>query len=193
MKPKRKSTKLSPTEQKTKRMEKKKCYTEEEIAKAVQLARELLESGNKKAALGYAETAVEMVPQSSANAEPFEFLGEVLIELSEPSCAYRVFQQAVERRRNVPPENYQLGEEAKFLWLGQLSEDEESEGWYLQGISTLENIINNKNTMEEDDGDSLRKIVHEKLCNCYCNLIELYLTDLWYVFLLRICAFAKME
>lgn len=68
----------------------------------------------------------------------------------------------------------ELGEEGKFLWLGQLSSEEEAEKWYNLGVEVLLRL--SESVTEEEK----RGVVREKISEVYCSLIELYLTDLWY-------------
>jgi tetratricopeptide (TPR) repeat protein len=169
MKPKgrAKSTKLSPAAQKTKKNEK------DTIKSLCSRARASLEEGEVQKAHDLASRACTVLPRDSNNVHPIELLGEINIELGELEQARECFLEAVRRREGVPAENLQPGEEGKFLWLGQLSCGEDAEKWYTMGVECLLRL---RDVTAEDDK---RKYLDEKICQVYCSLIELYLTDLW--------------
>ena len=176
MKPKArtKSTKLSPAAQKARKVEKKSADSDKTIISICQRSRAALTEGDLQLAHDLAFRACEILPKDSTNVDPIELFGEINIELGELGAAFECFSEAVRRRENVSPGSYELGEEGKFLWLGQMSSGDDSERWFLRGIGTLENILG-KTTDETQ-----RKHVSERLCNCYCSLIEIFLTDLWW-------------
>jgi hypothetical protein len=103
---------------------------------------------------------------------PIELLGEINIELGEIEQARECFLEAVRRKEGSVER--ELGEEGKFLWLGQLSSEEEAEKWYVLGVEVLVRLVDG---IAEDEK---RQSVREKISEVYCSLIELYLTDLWY-------------
>jgi len=169
-KPKSKSTRLSPTLQKSRK-------TEKDVLKQAKLycaqAQAALEEGDLELAAQLALRARNTIPPDSPYVYPLELLGEIRIEEEEFEAARELFLQAIRQRERVAPEVFELGDEGKYLWMGQLSADETSEEWYLKGIEVLQRILGQ--TVE-----SKQKIVHEKTCDVYCSLIELFLTDLWY-------------
>jgi tetratricopeptide (TPR) repeat protein len=176
MKPKTlsKSTKLSPAAQKAQKAVKD---TAKAIASLCSRSRTALEEGELTTARELASRACEILPKDSPNVHPIELLGEINIELGEPEQARECFLEAVRRREDVAGGKLEAGEEGKFLWLGQLSSEEEAEKWYNLGADTLIRFI------ESTTDDEKRKPIHDKICEVYCSLIELYLTDLWYHFI----------
>ena len=175
MKPKTrsKSTKLSPTAQKARNEEKQSANSEKTIASLISRSRAALDEGDLTAAHDLAFRACSILPKDSANVNPIELLGEIQIELEEFEQARECFLEAVRRRENVASESLELGEEGKFLWLGQMSTGEEAERWYLKGVETLQRVLE-KSTNEKE-----QKLIYEKICDVYCSIIELFLTDLW--------------
>ena len=169
MKPK-KSTKLSPAAQKAKRAEKGSSDTAKTIASLITRSRAALEDGDLEGAHSLVTRACQLLSAESTNVQCIELLGELDIELEKFEEARECFLDAVRRRQNVVPEP---GEEGKFLWLGQLSEGKESEGWYLKGIAILQRIL------ESTEDENIRARARDKLCESYCSVVELYLTDLW--------------
>src|SRR5579859_3862686 len=171
MKPKQatKSTKLSPAAQ-------KKAKSEKDTAKSIQSlcsrSRAALEEGDLSVAHDLASRACAIVPRDSHNVHPVELLGEILIELGEIEQARECFLEAVRRREGVS--GVEPGEEGKFLWLGQLSSEEEAEKWYNLGVEALNKFL------ESTEDERQKKAIQEKISEVYCSLLELYLTDLWY-------------
>jgi tetratricopeptide (TPR) repeat protein len=173
MKPKTlsKSTKLSPAAQKAQKAGKD---TGKAIASLCLRSRTALEEGELATAHELASRACEILPKDSPNVHPIELLGEINIELGEQEQARECFLEAVRRREGVGGGKLEAGEEGKFLWLGQLSTEEEAEKWYNLGANALIQFI------ESTTDDEMRKPIHDKICEVYCSLVELYLTDLWY-------------
>jgi len=173
MKPKsKKSTKLSPAAQKAKKADKSSSDTAKTIGSLITRSRAALEDGDLEGAHSLATRACQLLPAESTNVQCIELLGELDIELERFDDARQCFLEAVKRRQNVAPEP---GEEGKFLWLGQLSEGEESQGWYLKGIEMLRQIL------ESTGDENIQGRARDKLSQSYCSVVELYLTDLWYV------------
>jgi tetratricopeptide (TPR) repeat protein len=171
MKPKsKKSTKLSPTAQKAKKAEKGTADTTKTIASLIARSRAALEDGDLDGAHTLANRACQLLPPDSKNVQCIELLGELDIEAERFEEARECFLEAVRRREGV---EFEVGEEGKFLWLGQLNEGEEAQGWYLKGIEVLKRIL------EGTEGEGVRAKAGEKLSESYCSVVELYLTDLW--------------
>ena len=176
MKPKarsKKSTKLSPAAQKARKSEKGSTDTSKTITSLIQRSRAALEEGEVETAHGLASRANLLIPKDSINTQALELLGELSIELEKFEDASECFLEAIRRRKNVAPEDFELGEEGKYLWMGQLSSEEESEKWYMRGIEVLQGIL------ERTTNDEQRTKIREKLCTSYCSVTELFLTDLW--------------
>jgi tetratricopeptide (TPR) repeat protein len=171
MKPKAKSksTKLSPAEQKTRKQDQ---TSTKSITSLCSRARAALEEGEISTAHDLASRACTILPKDSPNVHPIELLGEIQIELGEIEQARECFLEAVRRKEGSGEK--ELGEEGKFLWLGQLSSEEEAEKWYNLGVQVLLRLID---AITEEEKI---KPVKEKISEVYCSLIELYLTDLWY-------------
>jgi tetratricopeptide (TPR) repeat protein len=171
MKPKsKKSTKLSPAAQKAKRAAGASEDTAKTISSLIARSRTALEDGDLDGAHSLAARACQLLPAESPNVQCIELLGELNIEAERFDEARECFLEAVRRRQDVPPNP---GEEGKFLWLGQLSEGEESQTWYLKGIEILKRIV------EIAEDENAQKKARNKLCESYCSVVELYLTDLW--------------
>lgn len=178
MKPKdrSKSTKLSPAAQRQRKADRQSSDKAKTISSLILRSRASLEEGDLQAACELAVRACSILPKDSLNVHPLELLGEIQIELGEFEDARNCFLEAVRRRESVPAESFDLGEEGKFLWLGQLSTEDDAEKWYLKGIEVLQSILQ-RFTSEEQ-----RKLIHEKMRDVYCSLVELFLTDLWFAF-----------
>lgn len=177
MKPKarsKKSTKLPPAAQKARKSEKESTDTSKSITSLIQRSRAALEEGEIETAHGFASRANFLIPKDSINTQAIELLGELNIELEKFEDACECFLEAIRRRENVAPEDFELGEEGKFLWMGQLSSEEDSQKWYLKGVEVLQGIL--ERTMDDEQ----RTTIREKLCTSYCSVTELFLTDLWY-------------
>jgi len=173
MKPKAKSksTKLSPAGQKAR---KSAADTTKQINSLLQQSRTALEEGELQVAHDLASKACSLLSTTSTNTNPIELLGEINIELENFESALQCFTEAIRRRENVDPESFELGEEGKFLWMGQLDEGDQAEEWYAKGVDVLHHLL------EKSTDDDQRKRIRDKLCSTYCSLIELFLTDLWY-------------
>jgi tetratricopeptide (TPR) repeat protein len=173
MKPKAKSksTTLSPVAQKAR---KTLADAAKQINSLIQQSRTALEEGELQVAHDLASKACSLLPANSTNTNPIELLGEINIELENFEPALQCFTEAIRRRENVDPETFELGEEGKFLWMGQLDEGDQAENWYTKGLEILQHLL------ETNTDDDQRNRIREKLCSTYCSLIELFLTDLWY-------------
>jgi tetratricopeptide (TPR) repeat protein len=171
MKPKsKKSTKLSPAAQKAKKTEKGTTDITKTISSLIARSRAALDDGDLDGAHSLANRACQLLPPDSKNVQCIELLGELNIEAERFGEARECFMEAVRRREGV---EFEVGEEGKFMWLGQLSEGEEARGWYLRGIEVLKQI------REDTNDEGVQKKVGEKLSESYCSVVELYLTDLW--------------
>lgn len=178
MKPKAKSksTKLSPKAQKARKAENESSSSSKSITSLVQRSRQALEEGDLDLAHNLAYRACQILPENSSNVHPIEHLAEINIELGKFEEAWDCFLEAVKRRENAAPETIELGEEGKFFWLGQMSSGEEAERWFLQGIQVLQQVLG------RTTDDIVQRLIHGKLSDSYCSLIELFLTDLWFYF-----------
>ena len=188
MKPKarsRKSTKLSPAAQKARKSEKESTDVTKTITSLIQRSRAALEEGEIETAHQLAYRANLLLPKNSTHVQPIELLGELNIELEKFDDACECFMEAIKRRENVASESFEVGEEAKFLWLGQLSNGETSQKWYLRGIDVLQGIL----TRTADNELQTKIKIQEQLCSGYCSVTELYLTDLWYTHCILLSSF----
>src|SRR5271169_2269512 len=130
MKPKarsKKSTKLSPAAQKARKAENKSTDTIKTITSLLQRSRAALEDGEVESSHSIASRACLLLPKDSTDVQAIELLGELNIELERFEEAMECFMEAIKRRGKVGPETFELGEEAKFLWTGQLNTGEESQ------------------------------------------------------------------
>lgn len=177
MKPKgkTKSTTLSPESQKARNRAKVNAKrAKESVTEKCNMARQALAAGDLDAANEWAMGACKLLNEDSVNTEPIELLGEIRIEMGSLETAKECFLEAVRRREVLPLESLEFGDEGKYLWLGQLSTAEEAVDWYTKGTEILLRILDRVKVKEEQK-------VKRKLCEIYCSLVELYLTDLWYV------------
>src|SRR5579862_7313018 len=171
---KSKSTLLSPESQKAKKQAQKQAKASKESVKIHMLyARSDFQKGDLENAHMQAGWACEKLKADDLDTEPIEFLGEIKIELGDLDGARDCFLQAVARKEKGSREILEFGDEAKYLWLGQLSTAEEAVAWYMKGADVLVNVLN------KYEGEAVLHI-KRKLSTTYCSLVELYLTDLWY-------------
>lgn len=111
-----------------------------------------------------------------------KILAEINLELGDAEAARAYFLQAVD----VDPEGEIAEDEGggpeKFLWLAQLCEEggEESVRWFERGAGVLRRAI----AMAEQKGGDLEGLEEKrkKLARALCGIIEVYMTDLSYVF-----------
>jgi tetratricopeptide (TPR) repeat protein len=135
-----------------------------------------------------------------------EKMGEIQVSLNDPDQARQHFWQAlqlVEAQAEALPSSWNMLEtHANFcLYLGQLSMEQEALEAYVKGISSLEKCLQLFETEDEfnnlpstaadtdmateDERNSSQPSRHEtlqllkqKLSGAYCNVADLYLTDL---------------
>lgn len=101
--------------------------------------------------------------------------GEALLELGNPQDAYQLLEKAVQFDTNG-----ERGGSEKFLWMGQLAGDRPGLQYYEKGIEILKRQINDagRHRLNTDDVRFKRK----KISDALCGMVEIWMTDLWYVF-----------
>lgn len=150
-----------------------------------------LHTGNPKAALPLALRALVLSKPDSSPTQPslpreslpaLKVLAEINLELGDAEAARAYFLQAVD----VDPEG-EIGEDEgggaeKFLWLAQLCEEggEDSVRWFERGAGVLRREI----AVAEEKGGNPEVLEEKKkrLAGALCGIIEVYMTDLSYVF-----------
>lgn len=111
-----------------------------------------------------------------------KILAEINLELGDAEAARAYFLQAVD----VDPAGEVVEDEGggaeKFLWLAQLCEEggEESVRWFERGAEVLRRDIAVAE-QKGGDGEGLED-KRKKLARALCGIIEVYMTDLSYVF-----------
>ncbi|MCJ1383122.1 NAD-dependent histone deacetylase sir2 [Xylographa soralifera] len=150
----------------------------------------LLQTGQPDAALPVAQRALALLQPTSSKPTHLSLpalylLGEIFLELGDPSSAATTFLQAVSLDPDGQiPENEGGGVE-KFLWLAQLCEEggEESIRWFEKGTEVLErDIVDLEAQMatgvKEDERGVLLEEKKRKLAAALCGMVEVWMTDL---------------
>lgn len=105
--------------------------------------------------------------------ETMQLAGEAFLEHGDTQEAYSLLQVAA----SADPTGAAGGIE-KFLWLGQLTGGREGISYYELGVNGLKREISNAgNNVNTPDMAFKRK----KLSDAFCGVIEIWMTDLWYV------------
>ena len=151
----------------------------------------LLQTGQPDAALPIARRALNLLQPASNSHTPLSLpvlnlLGEIYLELGDPSSATTSFLQAVSLDPEGAVAENEGGGAEKFLWLAQLCEDggEESIKWFDKGTQVLERDIVDlevqmaTRTPEEEERKVLLEEKKRKLAAALCGMVEVWMTDL---------------
>lgn len=146
----------------------------------------LLQTGEPDNALQLAYralTQLQPTQQPTAAALPaLSLLGEINIELGDPTAAYSYFKQAADVDQDGSAPEDQGGGPEKFFWLAQLCEEGglQSVHWYEKGADCLRQqiaLVEGKSRQTEEDQYLLEE-KREKLAQALCGIAEVYMTDL---------------
>ncbi|MCJ1399838.1 NAD-dependent histone deacetylase sir2 [Xylographa trunciseda] len=150
----------------------------------------LLQTGQPDAVLPIAQRALALLQPASSSPTPLSLpalnlLGEIYLELGDPTSATNTFLQAVSLDPDgLVPENAGGGVE-KFLWLAQLCEEggDESIRWFEKGTEVLERDISDLEVQlaagaKEEEKQVLLEEKKRKLAAALCGMVEVWMTDL---------------
>ena len=162
-----------------------------------------LETGQASSAFEAANKALAILQIQKSSTSPFitlpalNLLGEICLELGDPSRASEYFNQAVDIDQDGSASESEGGGAEKFLWLAQLCDDggEKSVQWFQKGvdclrrgIEELENKLHSLSTSQtyptQTQIQKLQEDLEEKrqkASAALCGIIEVYMTDLSYV------------
>ena len=124
------------------------------------------------------------IPAASARQSlpALKLIAEINLELGDAEAARSYFLQAVDIDPKGEVAEDEGGGAEKFLWLAQLCEEggEESVRWFERGAEVLRRDI----AMAEVEGGNrdVLKEKRKKLAGVLCGIIEVYMTDLSYVY-----------
>lgn len=111
-----------------------------------------------------------------------KLLAEINLELGDAEAARAYFLQAVDLDPEGEVAEDEGGGAEKFLWLAQLCEEggEESVRWFERGAGVLRREI----TVAESEGghQDVLEEKKKKLAGVLCGIIEVFMTDLSYVY-----------
>jgi tetratricopeptide (TPR) repeat protein len=152
-------------------------------------ATNLLHEGQADTALPLVRRALELFQSQSSQPEAslpaLTLLGEIYLELGDPSSAALTFAQAVKIDPDGTVPEDQGGGPEKFFWLAQLCEEggEESIEWFKRGVNILEREIASLERSVEDGAKQHPKLeqMRKKLAAALCGMVEVWMTDLSYV------------
>ena len=121
-------------------------------------------------ALKFCDKALKMDP---SNARVIETSACVYAETGDTDKAKAYFSKAAE----VNPDN---GHE-KYMYLGQMSAGLEAQQWYLKGIDVMKNMLNNKNSLDDQNPTvkfmNKGSVSNTDISSAYCALAEIFMTD----------------
>lgn len=132
------------------------------VADLVAKAEEFVDECKPEAALPFYERALQLEPSNTAL---LDTIGELSIDVDNPERALQAFQQSVSL---APAQN-----PSKWFYLSQLVAGEEAEQFALQGVQFLKLELERLDPQGEDAA-----VLKKQLCDAYCALGELYMTDL---------------
>ncbi|KAH9117367.1 hypothetical protein LEN26_007935 [Aphanomyces euteiches] len=135
------------------------------VATAAQLlerAESLVDECNPELAIKFFQKAAALEPN---NSEIFDAIGELATEIRDPETALQAFLRSIELAPKHNP--------GKWLYAAQLVQGEESEKFALQGIAHMTEQL-----ASIPDHLDTAKLLKKQICDAYCSLGELYMTDL---------------
>ncbi|KAG9403110.1 hypothetical protein AC1031_006654 [Aphanomyces cochlioides] len=143
----------------------KKGKAVKQVATAAQLlerAEALVDECNPELAVKFFQKAAALEPN---NSEIFDAIGELATEIRDPETALQAFLRSIELAPKHNP--------GKWLYVAQLVQGEESEKFALQGIAHMSEQL-----ASIPDHLDTAKLLKKQICDAYCSLGELYMTDL---------------
>ncbi|TYZ63603.1 hypothetical protein PybrP1_002547 [[Pythium] brassicae (nom. inval.)] len=132
------------------------------VAELVAKGEEFVDQCQPGLAVKFFERALAKEPNNTAL---LDVVGELSTELNQPERALAAFQRSIELAPAVNP--------AKWFYAAQLVAGEEAAKYSLQGIQYLQQEFQQ---LDPQSNDAL--VVKKQLCDAYCGLGELYMTDL---------------
>ncbi|RHY08384.1 hypothetical protein DYB28_004008 [Aphanomyces astaci] len=146
----------------------KKGKAVKQVATAAQLlerAETLVDQLQPELAIKFFQKAAALEPN---NSEIYDAIGELATEIGDPHTALQAFLKSID----VAPKH----NPGKYLYAAQLVQGEESEKFALQGIAHMSaSLAHVPDHLDES------KLLKKQICDAYCSLGELYMSDLWYV------------
>lgn len=136
--------------------------TQYSAAELVAKAEALVDQCQPELAVQFYEKALLQEPNSTAL---LDVIGELSTELDNPERAFQAFQQSISI---APAQN-----PAKWFYMAQLVQGEEAENFSKQGIAYLLQELQTLDPQTEE-----AQVVKKQICDAYCALGELYMTDL---------------
>ena len=160
-----------------------------------------LETGQSSLAYKVASQALLILQKQSSPEDPFttlpalNILGEICLELGDPTRATEYFQQAVEVDKDGLASEAEGGGAEKYLWLAQLCEEggEKSVQWFQKGVDSLRKTMkeleaelqsipmNETKSIKAQKWTDTIEEKKQKAAGALCGIIEVYMTDLSYV------------
>jgi tetratricopeptide (TPR) repeat protein len=137
--------------------------TQYSVAELVTKAEALVDQCQPDLAVQFYERALKQEPNNSAL---LDAVGELSTELDNPERALQVFQQSAAL---APAQN-----PSKWFYLSQLVAGEEAEKYATQGVTFLKQELERVADQASDEAAVIKK----QICDAYCALGELYMTDL---------------
>ncbi|OWZ17668.1 hypothetical protein PHMEG_0008359, partial [Phytophthora megakarya] len=137
--------------------------TQYSVAELVAKAEALVDQCQPELAVQFFEKALVQDP---ANTSLLDSIGELSTELDNPERALSAFQQSVQL---APAQN-----PSKYFYLSQLVTGEEAEHFMTQGITHLQQELQ----QHADPKTPEALVIKKQICDAFCSLGELYMTDL---------------
>ncbi|KAI9921202.1 hypothetical protein PsorP6_002108 [Peronosclerospora sorghi] len=133
------------------------------VSELVTKAEELVDRCQPELAIQFYEKALVQDP---TNVSLLDSIGELSTEVDDPVRALSAFQQSVALAPSVNP--------AKYFYLSQLVTGTVAEKYTMQGIEYLQQEL--EQHVDPNTPDAL--VIKKQLCDAFCSLGELYMTDL---------------
>jgi predicted Zn-dependent protease len=136
---------------------------EHSVEKLLQKAEELVDQCQPELAIQFYEKALLQTPQ---NTFILDMIGELSTEIDQPERALEAFQKSISLEPSSNP--------SKWFYAAQLLQGEEAEKYLNEGIAYLRQELQQ---YQEEEEEFYR--IRKQICDAYCSLGELYMTDLW--------------
>lgn len=133
------------------------------VAALVTKAEALVDQCQPDLAVQFYEKALLQDPR---NTSLLDSIGELSTELDNPERALSAFQLSVQLSPSLNP--------AKYFYLSQLVSGEKAEQYTTQGITFLQQELQRHVDLNTPEAVAIKK----QICDAYCSLGELYMTDL---------------
>jgi tetratricopeptide (TPR) repeat protein len=133
------------------------------VAELVAKAEKLVDQCQPELAAQFYERALQKEPTNTAL---LDAIGELSTELGNPERAVEAFQQSIQL---APAQN-----PSKWLYLAQLVPGDEAEKYLTQGVAVMLAEL----AQQADQTSDEARVIKKQICEAYCSLGELYMTDL---------------